>query len=95
MNRMQAAGVSAGVVQTAVDMLEHDPQFKHRHFFWELDHPEVGMYRAPRQPYLLSKVSCDIQRSPLLGEHNEYVLKEVIGMSDDEIEELVIAEVLE
>ena len=95
MTLMQDAGVSAGVVQTAEDMLEQDPQFKHRHFFWELDHPEVGKYRAPRQPYLLSKISCDIQRSPLLGEHNEYVLNEIIGMSDDEIEELVIAEVLE
>jgi len=33
MNMMQAAGVPAGVLETGEDMLEHDPQFKHRHFF--------------------------------------------------------------
>jgi len=31
----------------------------------------------------------------LLGEHNEYVLKEILGMSDEEIVELVVAEVIE
>lgn len=90
MNLMQAAGVAAGVVQTGEDILEHDPQLKHRHFFWELDHPEVGRYRAPRAAFILSKAPCEVRRAPLLGEHNEYVLKEVLGMSDEEISELVI-----
>jgi crotonobetainyl-CoA:carnitine CoA-transferase CaiB-like acyl-CoA transferase len=31
----------------------------------------------------------------LLGEHNEYVLKEILGMSDEQIVELVVAEVIE
>ena len=95
MRRMQAAGVSAGVVQTAKDMLEHDPQFRHRRFFRQLDHPEVGKNIAPRQPYLLSEAECDIQRSPLLGEHNEYVLKKVVGMTDDEIEEVIVSGAVE
>jgi len=95
MDLMQASGVSAGVVQTAPELLDYDPQLKHRHFFWEVDHPEVGKYRAPRPPYILSKSPCQVQRAPLIGEHNEYVLKEILNMSDEEIAELVVEGVIE
>ena len=95
MLKMQTAGVAAGLVETAEDMLEHDPQFRHRHFFWELEHPEVGLYRAPRYPYLLSKASNEVRRAPLLGEHNNHVLNDILGMSDEEVAQLVIKGVLE
>jgi len=95
MTMMQAAGVGAGVVQTAEDLLEYDPQLKHRHFYWELDHPEAGRYRAPGPPFGLSKSPYELRRAPLLGEHNEYVLKEILSMSDEEIAELVIEGVVE
>ncbi|MFC1965591.1 CaiB/BaiF CoA transferase family protein, partial [Chloroflexota bacterium] len=36
MSMMQANGVAAGILQTGEDLLEHDPQSKHRHFFCEL-----------------------------------------------------------
>jgi benzylsuccinate CoA-transferase BbsF subunit len=92
---MQTAGVAAGVAQTGEDLLEHDPQLRERHFYWELDHPEVGIYRAPRPPYLFSICQFDVRRAPLLGEDNEYVLKELLGLSDEEIAQLVIEGVLE
>ncbi|MBA7623749.1 Formyl-CoA:oxalate CoA-transferase [subsurface metagenome] len=95
MSMMQTAGVAAGVVETGEDLLEHDPQLKHRHFFWELDHPEIGKYRARGPAFVLSKCPCELWRAPLLGEHNEYALKEILGMSDEEIAELVIEGVLE
>lgn len=95
MTLMQNAGVPAGVVETAEDLMEHDPQLKHRHFYWELDHPEVEKYRSPGPSFTLSKTPCELRRAPLLGEHNEYVLKELLHMSDDEIAELVIEEVVE
>lgn len=94
-NLMQKAGVGAGVVETAEDMLENDPQFKAREFFWRLEHPEVGMYRAPGPPYKMSKASPDLKRAPLLGEHNEYVLKQIAGLSDEEVGDLVAAGVVE
>ena len=90
MTLMQAAGVAAGVVENAEDLMEHDPQLKHRHFYWELDHPEVGKYRSPGSSFVLSKSPCELQRAPLLGEHTEYALKEILGLSVDEIAELVI-----
>lgn len=95
MSLMQAAGVPAGVLQNGQDMLENDPQLVHREFFQEVEHPEVGKYHAPRSPFILPESPCDIKRAPLLGEHNDYVLRDIIGMSDDEISELVIEGVLE
>ena len=90
MNLMQTAGVAAGVVENAEDLMEHDPQLKHRHFYRELDHPDVGKYRSPGPSFMLSKTPCELQRAPLLGEHTEYALKEILGMSDEEVAELVI-----
>ena len=95
MSLMQAAGVAAGVLETGEDLLEHDPQLRHRHLFWELVHPEIEKYRAPGPSLVLSKSPCELQRAPLLGEHNEYALKDILGMSDEEIAELVMEGVLE
>ena len=95
MSMMQAAGVAAGVLETGEDLLEHDPQLRHRHYFWELDHPEIGKYHAPGSSFVLSRSPCELRRAPLMGEHNEYALKEALGMSDEEIAELVVEGVIE
>ncbi len=95
MTRMQDSGVPAGLVETGEDQLEHDLQTRHRNLFPELIHPRLGKHHAVASPFKLSRVPCELNRSPLLGEHNEYVLKEILGMSDDEVAELVIAGVLE
>ncbi|MFC1965839.1 CaiB/BaiF CoA transferase family protein [Chloroflexota bacterium] len=95
MTMMQTGGVAAGVLQTGEGLLEHDPQLKHRHFFWELDHPEMGKYYALGHPFVLSKLPCELRRAPLLGEHSKYALDEVLGMSDEEIAELVMEGAIE
>ena len=95
MTMMQTAGVAAGVVQTGEDLLEHDPQLKYRHFFWELDHPEAGKHRVSRQAFVLSKCPYQVRRAPLLGEHNEPVLKKLLAMSDAEFTELMVEGVVE
>ena len=95
MSLMQAAGVAAGLVATGEDMMEYDPQLKHRGFFWELDHPEIGRYRGVTPSFIMSKSPCEIRRAPLMGEHNEYVLKEILGMSDEEVDELIREGVVE
>jgi crotonobetainyl-CoA:carnitine CoA-transferase CaiB-like acyl-CoA transferase len=95
MTTLQVAGVAAGVLETGEDLLEHDPQLRHRHYFWELEHPEIGKYYAPRPSFILSKTPCELRSSPLLGEHNEYILKNILDISDDEMAELVIKGVIE
>lgn len=95
MTLLQEGGVAAGVVQTPEDMLEHDPQLKARGFYWELDHPEIGTYRAPRPAFILSRAPYAPARAPLMGEHTAYVLTEILGMTDEEIADLAIAGVLQ
>lgn len=90
MTMMQAAGVAAGVVANAEDLLERDPHLKYRGFFHTLEHPEVGEYRTSRPAFMLSRKPCEVKRAPLLGEHNECALKEILGMSDEDIAQLVI-----
>ena len=77
-------------------MMEFDPQLKHRNYYWQLTHPEIGEgnYRGVTPSFIMSKCPCEITRAPLMGEHNEYVLKEILGMSDKEIEELIEMEVV-
>jgi crotonobetainyl-CoA:carnitine CoA-transferase CaiB-like acyl-CoA transferase len=95
MTIMQEGGVPAGVVETGEDQLEHDLQTRHRNFFQEVDHPRLGTHHPAASPFHLSKAPCQIERAPLLGEHNEYVLKEILGLNDEEVVDLVINGVLE
>ena len=90
MTSMQAAGVAAGVVETGEDLLEKDPQLKHRGTFIELEYPGVGKYRTQPGPhFLMSRYKYDIKVAPEVGQHNEYVFKDILGMPDAEYKRLV------
>jgi formyl-CoA transferase len=52
----------------------------------EVDHPERGKYLTVGMPVKLSDSPAEVKRSPLLGEHNEEILAEVLGYSADDIE---------
>ena len=95
MELLQAAAVPAGVLVTGEDMLENDPQIKHRGTFREVYHPRMGKHHPPGSPFLMSAAMDEVGRAPLLGEHNEYVLKQILGLSDDEIANLVISGAVE
>lgn len=51
----------------------------------EVDHPERGPYLTVGCPIKLSDNPVDVERSPLLGEHTDEILAEVLGMNDEEI----------
>ncbi len=51
----------------------------------EVDHPKRGKYLSVGNPIKLSDSPADVRRSPLLGEHTEEVLRDVLGYSADEI----------
>ena len=94
MQMLQAAGVPAGIVQTAEDLF-NDPQLKHREHFRFLEHKVIGTHAYHSPAYRLSKTPCHIWKSaPCLGEDNEYVYKEILGLSDDEIADLLIEGVI-
>ena len=87
---LQSAGVPAGIVATCEDLF-NDPQLKHRAHFGQLEHAEVGTYTYERPPFKFSKIHPQPQRpGPLMGEHNERVLREFLGYSDDEISDMLI-----
>ena len=52
----------------------------------EVDHPERGKYLTVGNPIKLSDSPTEVIRSPLLGEHTDEILKEIVGLSDEEIE---------
>ena len=86
MNLMQAASVAAGVVETAEDQIMHDPHLKEREFFWELESPETKRYMNKGAPFY--RLSIRVRQGPLLGEHNNYILEDILGLSDEEVAEL-------
>ena len=51
----------------------------------ELDHPERGKYLTVGNPIKLSDSSSEVTRSPLLGEHTEEILKDIVGLNDEDI----------
>lgn len=86
---LQGAGVPAGVVCSSMDLFD-DPQLNHRRHYVRLRHREIGpmAFRAPA--YRLSKSPARLFRAaPCLGEHNDFVYREILGYSDDEIAEML------
>lgn len=89
MEKLQAAGVEAGVVNTMKDLYS-DPQLKHRRQWVELEHPEIGKMHYQRPPFILSQALAGPERrDPLLGEHNAYFYQELLGISYKQFQALV------
>lgn len=90
MATLQEAGVPAGVVQNSEDLM-NDPQFKHRQHYRVLNHPVIGPHSYHAPAYKLSETPCDIKRAaPTLGQDNEYVYKEILGLTDDDIADMLV-----
>jgi formyl-CoA transferase len=54
----------------------------------EVDHPTRGKYLTVGNPIKLSDSISEVKRSPLLGEHTDEILKDVLGFSDKDIAEI-------
>ncbi|MEE8472403.1 MAG: CoA transferase, partial [Dehalococcoidia bacterium] len=84
MRQLQAVGVAAGMVQSTCDVIDRDPQIRHRDYFPRREHPEIGWCNHYGWPIKLSKTKADIRTAPLFGEANEYVCKQLLGMSGEQ-----------
>ena len=90
MAMMQSAGVPAGVVQDCLDLFT-DPQLKHREHFRLLQHKVIGPHHYSAPAYKLSKTPAHIWKAgPCLGEDNEFVYKDILGYSDDEVTQFLL-----
>jgi formyl-CoA transferase len=61
----------------------------------EVDHPKRGKYLSVGNPIKLSDSPSNVKRSPLLGEHTEEVLRDVLGYSADEIASIKVSGAVE
>lgn len=86
MARLQSVGVRCAPVQSAEDRLENDPQLDHRQLFPSMEHPILGTHRFEALPIQMSGAPSSLpERWPLIGQDNGYVLRELLGMSSDDV----------
>jgi crotonobetainyl-CoA:carnitine CoA-transferase CaiB-like acyl-CoA transferase len=87
--RLQEAGVPAHRVESSTDAFA-DPQLRFRRHFVTVDHPELGPVPLEGSRMRFSHARAQITRpGPTFGQDNDFVLREILGMGDEEIVELV------
>lgn len=95
MRTLQELGIAASVVATAADLVERDEGLRARGFWWVTDHPTLGPFRTDGSPIRLDRTPPPPARpSPLLGQHNEEVFGELLGLAPDEVRRLAEAGVI-
>ncbi|MHB8577588.1 MAG: CaiB/BaiF CoA transferase family protein [Dehalococcoidia bacterium] len=95
MLKLQAAGVPAGAVQTCEELFE-DPQLRERGHFWFLDHTVIGSHAYDAPAFKLSRTPArPVRAGPVLGQHTHEVCRDILGLSDAAITELVADGALE
>jgi benzylsuccinate CoA-transferase BbsF subunit len=92
--QLQAAGVAAFPSMSSKDLVE-DAHLNGRGFFVRLPHPRVGIQAHSGIPWILTNASNGVRApAPLLGQHTEEVLRDVLGYTDEDIRQLRARQVL-
>ena len=82
------ARVPCAPILEIADVPQHE-QVKARGLFQDVPHPVLGTTPVARSPFRFSTMDNRVPfRAPLLGEHNEIVLRETLGYADDRIADL-------
>lgn len=82
---LQSAGIAAGPVLDSREIFE-DPHLNQRGFFQRVVHPEAGETICDPVRFKLLRTQSSIKTpAPCLGEHNQYVLRELLGIPESEI----------
>jgi len=89
---LQRVGVAAAIVHTGAS-LARDPHLRARGVYEIVEHPLLGALEMVRPPWRLEGAALP-GPSPLLGQHNRYVLQEILGVGDAELAALVADEVV-
>lgn len=89
---LQAAGVAAARLQNGAS-LSRDPHVAAREAFVPIVHPLLGELRVVRPPWRMEGAEIR-EPAPLLGQHNDYVLGEILGLDADEIARLTREEIV-
>ncbi|MDR2318718.1 CaiB/BaiF CoA transferase family protein [Pseudomonas kurunegalensis] len=93
-SQLEAAGVPCGPINDLAQMFQ-DPQVLARGLAVSIAHPLAGSVPQVASPIRLSETPVEYRRAPpLLGEHTEVVLEEVLGLEAGEVQRLRDAGVL-
>lgn len=84
MHILNPLNVPVGPILSMKELAE-EPALRATGTVVEVDHPDRGKYLTVGNPIKLSDSPSDVARSPLLGEHTDDILRDVVGMSDEEI----------
>jgi len=85
LRELERAGVPAGPINT-LDQVYADPQVQFRQMRRELPHPLAGTVPIAASPLRLSGSPVEYRRAPpLLGEHTAQVLRDRLGLTDEDI----------
>jgi formyl-CoA transferase len=84
MATLNPLNVPCGPVLSMKEIAE-EPALRKTGTVVEVDHPRRGKYLTVGNPIKLSDSLTEVQRSPLLGEHTEEILRTLVGLNDDEI----------
>ncbi len=94
LERLHSNGVPAGRIFRAKDMFE-DPHFAAREAIVRLQHPDLGEFAMHNVAPKLSATPGRVRSvGPELGEHNEAIYRDLLGLSDDEMSSLRSAGVI-
>jgi formyl-CoA transferase len=93
METMGKAGVPCGAVFDSADVLA-DPHLKERGMIVTIEHPTRGTMTMPGCAVQLSHSPVEVRPAPLLGQHNELIYQEFLGLTPEELAELKAAGVL-
>jgi len=86
---LQKSGV-ASMPSLSNEEIINDPHFKHRGVTTTVEHPVMGNVAVFGVPWRFSKTPVKVVKSaPIMGESNDYVFRELLGLSKDEISRLV------
>jgi len=86
MEKCNAVDIPVGPILSMKEIAE-EPSLRETGTVVEVDHPTRGKYLTVGNPIKLSDSPCEVQRSPLLGEHTDEILK-VLGYSASDMAEI-------
>ena len=85
LEQFRKAGLPCGPINTIPEVFAH-PQADARELVIDIEHPTAGAVRFPGFPYKLSQSPATVRRPPpMLGEHTDEVLVELLGYSTDDL----------
>ena len=88
---LEAANVPCGPINNMKEVFE-DPQVQHRALRVDIPHPLGGTAPVVRSPLRLSETPVEYRLAPpTLGQHNEEILKGLLGRSDADLKQLKAA----